>query len=189
MLFRSGPREPEYEGKSLSEWLEGFNGSGPDINSEVSQAIVAMGTNALPCLVAILEAEDSRFKLNLIRLSRKQSLIKFPIKAAADHRGPALGALYLLDQAGKLGQAAKTAIERHCPEGGGESCQWLQNAHRWEGPRVAVPVIKGRQHAVPLPVARSKRVPSPWGEAGPLPHSINTGDNRKIGRASCRERV
>jgi peptidoglycan/xylan/chitin deacetylase (PgdA/CDA1 family) len=65
--FRS--TEPEYQGKKLGAWLWELEVS-PDTISpawkESVQAIRAMGTNALPSLLARLQARDSRLKLRTV---------------------------------------------------------------------------------------------------------------------------
>jgi len=45
-VFAGREREPEYGGKRLSEWVTTRN-----TDAERDQAIRAIGTNALPCLV------------------------------------------------------------------------------------------------------------------------------------------
>jgi peptidoglycan/xylan/chitin deacetylase (PgdA/CDA1 family) len=65
--FRS--TEPEYQGKKLSAWLWELEVS-PDTISpawkESVQAIRAMGTNALPSLLARLQTRDSRLKTRTV---------------------------------------------------------------------------------------------------------------------------
>ncbi len=102
------PREPVYEGKRLSEWLEEFSRVGRgQINQEAENAIRQIGTNALPFLVADLCREDSQRKLALMEWYNKWSSRKIPFKTFADRRGTALTAFYVLGNAGKLGPAAK----------------------------------------------------------------------------------
>src|SRR6266699_3025722 len=102
------PREPVYQGKRLSEWLEEFSRRGRgQINRQAENAIRQIGTNALPFLVADLCREDSPHKLALMEWCNKWSSLKFQFKTFADRRGPALMAFYVLGNAGKLGPAAK----------------------------------------------------------------------------------
>jgi HEAT repeat protein len=101
-------REPAYEGKRLSSWLEELNQAGSgQINSRAERAIRQIGTNALPFLVADLCDEDSPHKLALMEWYNKWSSRKIRFKTFADRRGPVLMAFYVLGNAGKLGPAAK----------------------------------------------------------------------------------
>src|SRR5437867_1186456 len=106
-FFVMRPREPVYQGKQLSQWLEEFNRVGPaEINQEAEKAIRQIGTNALPFLVKDLCSRDSPFKLSLMKLSMKWSPIKFHFRPAEDRHGPARMGFYVLGTAGKLGPAA-----------------------------------------------------------------------------------
>jgi len=59
-------REPVYQGKPLSVWLQSYS---PDGDSpEVDDAVHTMGTNALPALLGMLQAKDSKLKLALSAL-------------------------------------------------------------------------------------------------------------------------
>ncbi len=103
--------EPVYQGKELSEWLEEFSRVGQaEINHDAENAIIGMGTNALPFLVAYLSSEDSPFQLKLELWYNSWSPIKLQFKPAADRHGPALMGLRTLGKAGKLGPAAKPYI-------------------------------------------------------------------------------
>jgi len=75
-------RQPSYNGKSLGRWLDDFSfpgePNGPNYlaaDHAACEAVRAIGTNALPCLVAMLRAKDSRFKLVVFKLLQKQSVI------------------------------------------------------------------------------------------------------------------
>src|SRR6266481_3095062 len=59
-------REPVYQGKRLSLWLQNYS---PDGDSpEVDEALRTIGTNAIPTLLAMLQAKDSTLKLELAAL-------------------------------------------------------------------------------------------------------------------------
>lgn len=79
--FLLGGSEPEYQGRSLSEWLElydysdGPKGSGAGCGN-ADEAIRKIGTNALPYLVKMTEAKDSRFNRMMMGLAEKQSWIR-----------------------------------------------------------------------------------------------------------------
>jgi len=52
-IYRAGPSEPVYHGRRLGDWLRGHP-------KEYYPAVLAVGTNALPYLLAELQATDSR---------------------------------------------------------------------------------------------------------------------------------
>jgi len=72
------PREPTYQGRPLSYWLEGY--STADI-SETSQqsadtAMREIGTNAIPTPLRMLQEDDSHLKLKFFSVVEKQHFIK-----------------------------------------------------------------------------------------------------------------
>ncbi len=98
-------REPIYQGRRLSSWLEELRRSWPDPSSEQSaQAIRAIGTDALPYLMAGLKARDSMLKLNLAGSQRDQNGIELQVRMVERQRDSALKGFFV------LGPAAKPAI-------------------------------------------------------------------------------
>jgi len=80
LVFRL-PREPVYQGKALSVWLQTYNSaSGPGRGSpawkETDDALRHIGTNAIPLLLRMLRARDSGLKLRLVAWAQKQHFIK-----------------------------------------------------------------------------------------------------------------
>jgi len=88
------PREPIHQGKPLSLWLAQYEQNllsrqDPDKEfkrNEAESALRAIGTNALPHLLAMAGAKDSRFKTSLLSLLRKQSLIPISWQTADQRR-------------------------------------------------------------------------------------------------------
>src|SRR6266581_685504 len=68
-------REPIYHGKPLSAWLEDLNSTSLYTQDTAKAAIRDMGTSAVPALVQVLRARDSRLKLVLMDLAGKQSVV------------------------------------------------------------------------------------------------------------------
>ena len=71
------PSEPRYQGKPLSLWLGGRD---PFSMTEeqrlgLDEALAHMGTNAIPTLLRMLKARDSKTLLKLVGLAQKQHLI------------------------------------------------------------------------------------------------------------------
>jgi hypothetical protein len=76
------PREPVYEGKTLSEWLDGDVRSQSPSSWTISakhskNAMIQMGTNAIPGLLLRLRAKDSPLMDKLVALAQKQHFYKF----------------------------------------------------------------------------------------------------------------
>ncbi len=107
-IIDSRPREPVYQEEPLSFWLGLYaSWTGTNIlqdHRKASEAISAIGTNAIPMLLRMLRAQDTAFKLSLARFverrsessilpqSAKNALARIrPTPAAELHRRAALG--------------------------------------------------------------------------------------------------
>jgi len=125
-------REPVYQGRRLSDWLEQYydalenpespmtggatvvgvtaDGLGGEESSKQAEAALrAIGTNAIPLLLRMAKAHDSAFKRRWIVLSYRQSLIPktlVPLRPRSDfvYRGRSGVGFYT------LGSAAKPAV-------------------------------------------------------------------------------
>lgn len=65
------PREPEYQGRPLSAWLEQLTATRDGVEHEQAVAAVrAIGTNAVPHLLMLARYEDSRWRITLNRWQR-----------------------------------------------------------------------------------------------------------------------
>ncbi|MEI7733059.1 MAG: HEAT repeat domain-containing protein [Verrucomicrobiota bacterium] len=113
VCLRSKPAEPSYQGKSLSEWvgripqitfLE-FN-LVPDSNMvQVAEALRAIGTNALPELLVMLDVDDSIVHKLIRAINRRQHYVKIPIGPEPDE-----SRLLAMEAFTLLGAIAKPAI-------------------------------------------------------------------------------
>ena len=80
----SGPEDPVYEGRTLTSWLEGHLASSsarPPYNSpgwkKANDALIAIGTNAIPTLLEMIQAEEQPpYLLKLRRFATKTGLIR-----------------------------------------------------------------------------------------------------------------
>ena len=109
-------RELSYQGLTLEEWLEefdrGFYNASKSIwprrtyPSDPVEAIRSMGQPAVDALLDRMTYEDPAWKLRLIALIQKQSLIKLSFKPAGARRGGAFSALC------ELGPSASNAVPR-----------------------------------------------------------------------------
>ena len=93
-LWPRGPKEPVYQGKPLSYWLEELGSTHQNTNAP--QAIRHMGKDVLPFLRAMLTAEDSSKKLKLLQLLSHQSLFKLRHTPASEQRYRAVKACLAL---------------------------------------------------------------------------------------------
>jgi hypothetical protein len=104
-LFLGVEDEPEHDGKTISEWLEVYqkrrveDGTIGPTGGPADAAIRAMGTNAMPYILAELRAEDSRLETLSLWLFRKQSLIRLRSQPADIRREAACGVLWETDDA------------------------------------------------------------------------------------------
>jgi len=89
-VVRLWPREPSYAGHSLTWWLQDLYTAIPNRNSVkeklATEAIQQIGTNALPTLLAITRARDSRLKQTAMTLLAKQKLLRFAFIPADQRR-------------------------------------------------------------------------------------------------------
>jgi hypothetical protein len=82
LIFAPKPSEPTYEGKRLSIWLREMSDS-PEQQKRAANAVRAMGTNALPSLVRMLQARDSKFKEYVRSLLARQKLVRVRLSPPA----------------------------------------------------------------------------------------------------------
>lgn len=116
------PREPTYEGKSLGTWIEpfcqqtkaGIDAPGGLVNFEKLQpsrrAVAAMGTNALPFLIARLNHHESPIHRKLRLILKNQKFITYQLNAPQVEYIRAIRALANL---GPIAQPAVPALTAH----------------------------------------------------------------------------
>jgi len=121
-LVLSQPREPVYQGKSLSVWLQNyvrppkFVGELPGLR-ETDEAVRQMGTNAIPTLSRMLRARDASWKVWLMTLAKKQRVIRIHFVPATERHILALQALNELDHdAAKAGVPALIELYDTSPD-------------------------------------------------------------------------
>jgi hypothetical protein len=117
----ASPREPSYQGKALSEWIvpfcqqtpKGLNApGGPQYLEEmqpVRHAVAAMGTNALPWLIARVKHRESRLHRMLRQWGDKQPLRVFKLT------DPQVGRIRAIRSLSVLGPLAEPAIPSLAP--------------------------------------------------------------------------
>lgn len=74
----SRPREPMYDGKPLTFWLSRYTDGNRTETSvqEADHALEAIGSNAVPALLHLINAHDLPFEPKLMELLQKQHLIE-----------------------------------------------------------------------------------------------------------------
>ena len=94
------PREPRFQGKALSAWLEDY-GQSRQKNQEIDEAVRQMGSEALPWLVERLERKDSALKLKFVDVAKRLRFIKIRFMPAEEHRKRAAWAMLALGKEAK----------------------------------------------------------------------------------------
>src|SRR5438128_866452 len=135
VFFALRPREPVYEGRRLSQWLDQYEASflaQDQTKEQARSAISRIGTNALPALLWMVSAEDSALKQKLLTLAEKQSMVllrmrrddfyhakaSFGFAALGPIAKPAVPSLIVLlsDKGPKVRAAAANALAGIGPE-------------------------------------------------------------------------
>jgi HEAT repeat protein len=99
-------QEPVYQGKPLSAWLVGYDDGvwGSTQRKKADEAVLHLGTNAIPTLLRLLQADDSTFKMRLVRCAEQLRFFKIDYKPAHVRRREAFSGLNV------LGAEAKSAV-------------------------------------------------------------------------------
>ncbi len=149
------PAEPTYEGEPLIAWLQRYEDLNDDTvtdqiwHREADEAVRKIGTNAIPLLLELLEARDSKFKLKVMAAVRRQSIFKIHLttaevrhqmalggfEALGPGAGPAVPALGKMLADGQLNAAE--ALDMIGPESIGTLTNALTNAN----PKVRIAVV------------------------------------------------
>jgi len=100
-----GPAEPSHQGKPLSFWLEEIDDNQPETRrDEARKAIRAIGTNAIPQLIADFRLDEPKWKRVLMQWMMKQSVIKVKYRTGDTRSSAATWAFQA------LGATARPAI-------------------------------------------------------------------------------
>jgi hypothetical protein len=112
-LWPSGPKEPEYQGKKLSEWLiEADFGDGNPKATRTAEAITQLGDSSLPWLVKWVSLDVPQWQYWCLEKVTRAFGSKAPF-AAQMHRKYTL-AFAAMKAFSILGPAGKPAIPRLC---------------------------------------------------------------------------
>jgi hypothetical protein len=85
VLLSSRTTEPSFQGKSLGGWLTEIMNAENDREAESAKnAVRQIGTNAVPFLVHLMQARDSRPKIFVMAILRRQHVFKIRVENATD---------------------------------------------------------------------------------------------------------
>lgn len=105
LLYASRTTEPSFQGRALSQWLGDIENARDDHEAESAKnAVRQIGTNAIPSLLGMMQAEDSKLKETLITLLARLHISRVRI---TDASGKHLRALFGFQA---LGTQASSAI-------------------------------------------------------------------------------
>jgi tetratricopeptide (TPR) repeat protein len=137
------PREPSYQGKTLSEWLADYNDAGEaeDTNAqeECRDAIRHIGTNAIPPLLRILKAKDSAAKIKIMELLERQDFIRIPISSVEEEKWKLISGFHLLGQMATNAAPALIDIYAHPPSSDSQDIANQVLMSLYPAPCVAIP--------------------------------------------------
>ncbi len=138
-------REPIYHGKALTIWLATYGSSRSSPQSqewkETDDAVRHLGTNCIPVLLRMIGEKDSRLKLRLLALAKKQSLMKISFIPASVRNVQASRAFIVL---GERGKEAVPALVKLCDKNiSTDSQSAIADALAWIGPaaKPALPLL------------------------------------------------
>src|SRR5437773_6189772 len=129
-------REPVYQGKPLSVWLQRYNTHGSFIGlrpePKADEAVRQIGTNAIPTLLHMLSAHDSKLKLALMRSSGKYHFMGIPVVPAFFPTRQAAAAFHALGA--NASNAVPRLIQTYREKIGSDSQCGCAEALGWIGP-------------------------------------------------------
>ena len=106
-------REPSYDGRTLSQWLEDFDLGAANRCERAADAIDEIGTNAIPRLLSLLGAKDTPLDEAMAEINDTQSIMAIDWDTAFDSHWRALRGFEALgDKAVAAIPTLATALER-----------------------------------------------------------------------------
>ena len=135
------PQEPRYQGRPLHVWLADFDLSGRGNPEKATEAVRAIGTNALPLLSRMIGAKDRAWQKAVMALNAKQSLIQINLTEAGIIRFRAVEGYRALGSEAK--ESVPTLIQLMNSERNAEVRADVATALGWIGAdaKAAIPAI------------------------------------------------
>ena len=111
-----GPREPEYAGRTLTQWLERWenNRGNHDVWNECADAIRQIGTNGFPLLLQMLEAPEEPWRSQVNVLVQRAGLAGSVVKDDSFKKWMARDAFQMLGAQGENALPELLAILSRC---------------------------------------------------------------------------
>lgn len=135
--------EPRFEGKPLSYWLKKNEAApfDPEFRAKADAALTAIGPKAIPMLLGLLRAKDSRLKIKAATLAEKVPLLHYSFwRARSRNQAGRHGFQVLGAQALGAVPELKAILERHISDESEACTAWALGAIG-PGARDAVPVL------------------------------------------------
>ncbi len=139
-------REPAYQGRALSVWLQTYDpssryGRGSPQWNEADEAVRQIETNSIPFLLQMLRAKDSKLKLEVMALARKQKLLRIHFVPASARNLEASRAFIALGDTAK--DAVPGLMRIYAESNSVESMSAVADALGWIGPaaKSAIPLL------------------------------------------------
>src|SRR6266436_503090 len=139
------PREPNYQGKRLSQWLAELDirsTSEANGREQATKALCALGTNALPTLTTMLCTKDSPWTKALIKLDSSQSFFHFPVAPASVVQARALQAYGILGSLAEANVPVLIRILEEEPSPEIRACVAFALGQIGRGAKTAIPALR-----------------------------------------------
>lgn len=98
-FYCSRPKEPCYQGRNLTSWLSEIEKVG--VTAESGTALNAIGTNAIPYLLKLLQTKRSHLKDSIDLLLMRQSITRFRFDSSYHERERAVSGFMALGTNGR----------------------------------------------------------------------------------------
>jgi hypothetical protein len=136
-LLPQAPRVPVYHGKALTVWLRTYASSSSSGRysrewNEADDAVRHSGTNCIPILLRMIREKDSKLKLLVVSLARKQRIVKMHLVTAAERNVEASRAFIVLGDMAK--GAVPVLVKMYDEDLSADSRSAIEDALAWIGP-------------------------------------------------------
>ena len=110
-------KEPHFQGRTLTQWLvdrpkykNPFIVRRAPLSVEAQRAVKAIGTNAIPILLEMIQARDSAFNTWLTSALNRQRIIGFRLQPATEQRAMAFAGFEILGEEAKAAAPALASL-------------------------------------------------------------------------------
>jgi len=155
------PREPRYLGRPLSAWLADLDltvWAPPNKAVQAAIALRAIGTNSLPWLAHMLQADDQPWNRAALALNAGQSMVQLPVRPASLDRARAIEGYAVLggDAAVAVPELIRLMDSKTAPQV--RSCVAAALGRIGPEARAAIPVLQRATHDNNAEVCKSARL-------------------------------